>query len=39
MRTGGATLFVIDGLPEAGKTTLAKQLAEERLALRRTPDE
>ena len=34
-----ATLFLICGLPGAGKTTLAKQLERERPALRLTPDE
>jgi predicted kinase len=34
-----ATLFLICGLPGAGKTTLAKCLARERPALRLTPDE
>jgi predicted kinase len=33
-----ATLFLIVGLPAAGKTTLARQLAEEHHALRLTPD-
>jgi predicted kinase len=34
-----ATLFLICGLPGAGKTTLAKQLEQERPALRLCPDE
>ena len=34
-----AKLFLIVGLPGAGKTTLAKALAAERRALRLTPDE
>ncbi len=34
-----ATLFLICGLPGAGKTTLAKQLEVEHCALRLTPDE
>jgi predicted kinase len=33
------TLFLICGLPGAGKTTLAKQLEQEHHALRLTPDE
>lgn len=33
------TLFLICGLPGAGKTTLAKRLERERAALRLTPDE
>ena len=33
------TLFLMVGLPGAGKTTLAKQIEEERGALRLTPDE
>src|SRR5665647_2874560 len=33
------TLFVMVGLPAAGKTTRAKQIEEERRALRLTPDE
>jgi len=33
------TLFLMCGLPGAGKTTLAKQLERERPALRLTPDE
>src|SRR5688572_10886729 len=33
------TLFLMIGLPGAGKTTLAKQLERERPALRLTPDE
>lgn len=33
------TLFLMCGLPGSGKTTLAKQLARERRALRLTPDE
>ena len=34
-----ATLFLICGLPGAGKTTLAKQLEQTQLALRLCPDE
>lgn len=34
-----ATLFLICGLPGAGKTTLARQLEQSRPALRFTPDE
>ena len=34
-----ATLFLICGLPGAGKTTLAKQLEQEHAALRLCPDE
>jgi hypothetical protein len=34
-----ATLFLIVGLPGAGKTVRAKELAEEHRALRLTPDE
>ena len=34
-----ATLFLIVGLPGAGKTTRAKELAAEHRALRFTPDE
>ncbi|HZO90690.1 MAG TPA: AAA family ATPase [Chthonomonadaceae bacterium] len=34
-----ATLFLICGLPGAGKTTLARQLEQERPALRLCPDE
>lgn len=34
-----ATLFLMCGLPGAGKTTLAKQLERERQALRLSPDE
>ena len=34
-----ATLFLICGLPGAGKTTLAKQLEQEKQALRLCPDE
>lgn len=34
-----ATLFLMVGLPGAGKTTLAKRLEAERPALRLTPDE
>ena len=34
-----ATLFLIVGLPGAGKTTRAKELAAEHRALRLTPDE
>lgn len=34
-----ATLFLMVGLPGAGKTTLAKRLESERPALRLTPDE
>jgi len=34
-----ATLFLMVGLPGAGKTTLAKQLERERPALRLTPDD
>lgn len=34
-----ATLFLICGLPGAGKTTLAYQLEQERRALRLSPDE
>ena len=33
------TLFLICGLPGAGKTTLARQIEKERSALRLTPDE
>jgi predicted kinase len=33
------TLFLICGLPGAGKTTLAKRLEQERRALRLTPDD
>ncbi|MBB2940378.1 putative kinase [Actinoplanes lutulentus] len=33
------TLYLTVGLPGAGKTTLARRLAEERCALRLTPDE
>jgi predicted kinase len=33
------TLFLLCGLPGAGKTTLAKQLEQERPALRLSPDE
>ncbi|NGO75189.1 AAA family ATPase, partial [Streptomyces sp. YC504] len=33
------TLFLMVGLPGAGKTTKARQLAEEDHALRLTPDE
>ena len=33
------TLFLTVGLPGAGKTTMAKQLADERCILRLTPDE
>jgi predicted kinase len=33
------TLFLTIGLPGAGKTTIARQLAEERRILRLTPDE
>lgn len=33
------TLFLICGLPGSGKTTLAKQLEQDRQALRLTPDE
>jgi predicted kinase len=33
------TLFVMVGLPASGKSTLAKQIEEERPALRLTPDE
>jgi predicted kinase len=33
-----ATLFLMVGLPAAGKTTLAKELAEQHRALRLTPD-
>lgn len=33
------TLFLICGLPGAGKTALAKQIAQERRALRLTPDD
>jgi predicted kinase len=36
---GTATLFLMVGLPGAGKTTLAKQLAAAHRALRLTPDE
>lgn len=35
----GATLYVMVGLPAAGKTTRARQLAERHGALRLTPDE
>ena len=38
-RPGRAELFLMVGLPGAGKTTRAKQLAAERRALRLTPDE
>jgi len=34
-----ATLFLICGLPGAGKTTLAKHLEQTRPALRLSPDE
>lgn len=34
-----STLFVMVGLPASGKTTRAKEIEEERLALRLTPDE
>jgi len=34
-----ATLHLICGLPCAGKTTLARQIEQERSALRLTPDE
>lgn len=34
-----STLFLLCGLPGSGKTTLAKQLEQERSALRLTPDE
>ncbi|MEV0716762.1 ATP-binding protein [Asanoa sp. NPDC050611] len=34
-----ATLFLVVGLPAAGKTTLARSLAERHRALRLTPDE
>ena len=34
-----ATLHLMVGLPCSGKTTLAKQLEQERSALRLTPDE
>jgi predicted kinase len=34
-----ATLFLLCGLPGAGKTTLAKRLEQERSALRFTPDD
>jgi predicted kinase len=34
-----ATLFLICGLPGAGKTTLARQIEQERPALRLSPDE
>ncbi len=34
-----ATLFLICGLPGAGKTTLAKQIERDRSALRLSPDE
>ena len=34
-----ATLFLMCGLPGAGKTTLAKEIERERRALRFTPDE
>ncbi len=33
------TLFLMCGLPAAGKTTLAKQMEQGRLAIRLTPDE
>lgn len=39
MRAVGATLFVMVGLPAAGKTSRARELAAERSALRLTPDE
>src|SRR3954453_11502372 len=38
-RTSRGKLFVIVGLPGSGKTTRAKELAEEYAALRLTPDE
>lgn len=38
-RDSGPTLFLICGLPGAGKTTLAKRLEVEHAALRLTPDE
>ena len=34
-----ATLFLMCGLPGAGKTTMARQLERDRPALRLTPDE
>ncbi|MEU4424275.1 ATP-binding protein [Actinoplanes sp. NPDC024001] len=37
--TGKPTLYLTVGLPGAGKTTLARQLAQEQRALRLTPDE
>src|SRR5438046_7585648 len=39
MKNSMATLFMICGLPGAGKTTLAKQLEVSRSALRLSPDE
>src|SRR5580698_1250440 len=39
VRSGAPTMFVMVGLPAAGKTTRARELASEWSALRLTPDE